>query len=74
MSSLNMFYLFSKLVIPSLTSNLLRSVSTILNTIFSGHMGDEKLLAAVGLSNTFYTMFLTAMIIGLNAAQETLTT
>ena len=74
MSSLSMFYLFSKLVVPSLTSNLLRSVSTILNTIFSGNMGDEKLLAAVGLSNTFYTIFLTAMIIGLNAAQETLTT
>ena len=62
-----------RLAIPSFLTNLLRYVSTVINTIFSGHMQDEKMQAAVGLSNVCLTILISSILQGLNTTQETLT-
>ena len=72
-SSYDLFKVSMKLVIPSLLTNLLWYVSTVINTIFSGHMEDKTMQAAVGLNNVCLSIFISSILLGLNTTQETLT-
>ena len=44
-----------------------------MNTVFAGRLGDPSMLAAVGVGNVTVMIFLITMLMGLNAAQDTLT-
>ena len=68
-----MFSLFNKITIPAVLTNLLFYATIINDNVFAGHMEDPKNLAVVGLTNTCSQIMVHLLLIGLNAAQETLT-
>ena len=64
---------FLKLAIPGVTQNVLAFLMITMNSVFAGRMGDPSVLAAVGVGNVVVMIFLITMLMGLNAAQDTLT-
>ena len=68
-----MFCLFLKLAIPSILTNLLAFVTVVTNGVLAGQMEDPVNLAVVGLSGTCCGVLVQSIMIGLNSAQETLT-
>ena len=68
-----MLSLFNKITIPAVLTNLLFYATIINDNIFAGHMEDPRNLAVVGLTNTCSQIMVHLLLIGLNAAQETLT-
>ena len=68
-----MVSLFNKITIPAVLTNLLFYATIINDNIFAGHMEDPKNLAVVGLTNTCSQIMVHLLLIGLNSAQETLT-
>ena len=65
--------IFSKITIPAVLTNLLFYATIISDNVFAGHMEDPKNLAVVGLTNTSSQVMVHLLLLGLNAAQETLT-
>ena len=65
--------LFCKLVIPAMFTNVLGFCSVLANAIFAGRMNDPTKLAVVGLTSVCHNLLLLSLLIGLNSAQETLT-
>ena len=72
-STRKMLTMFLKIAVPAVVTNIIGITTMIVNTFFAGHMDDPINLAAVGLSNTCCIMFVLSLLIGLNVAQETLT-
>ena len=68
-----MLSIFNKITIPAVLTNLLFYSTIINDTIFAGHMEDVRSLAVVGLTNTCSQIMVHLLLIGLNSAQETLT-
>ena len=68
-----MFSVFLKLSIPVVVTNVIDHTSIIINSVFAGHMNDPIKLAVVGLSNVCCMIMVQTFLIGLNSAQETLT-
>lgn len=64
---------FFGMAIPNMTSNVLSFVMILTNSIFAGHLKDPSMLAAVGLGNVTCMICIVTLYMGLNAAQETLT-
>ena len=65
---------FLKLAIPATITNLLGFTSTsITQIIFAGTLTDPMNVAVVGLASTFCTIMVHSIMIGLNNAQDTLT-
>ena len=64
---------FAKIAIPSIFTNLLGFLVVVTNTIFSGHMDDPTKLAVVGLCSVICNVFVLSITLGINSAQETLT-
>ena len=64
---------FFSLAIPNITSNVLGVMMYLINSIFAGHLNDPSILAGVGLANTCCMICIITVYMGLNAAQETLT-
>ena len=64
---------FLKLALPGITSNMLGFLLITINSVFAGQLDDPLILAAVGIGNVCCMVFLITMFMGLNAAQETLT-
>ena len=56
-----------------MVTNVITMGTLIVNVYFAGHLGDAQALAAVGLTNTLLAMMCLCLILGLNSAQETLT-
>ena len=72
-SSKSMCKLFTRLVIPAIFTNVMAFVSVVINAVFAGRTNDPSKLAAVGLANVCHSVMILSLLIGLNAAQETLT-
>lgn len=65
--------LFFKLVVPSIFVNVIGFFIVVTNMVFAGHMNDPTKLAAVGLSQGVNNIMVEFFLIGINSAQETLT-
>lgn len=65
--------LFCKLALPAIFTNIMGFLSTLVSTILVGRMNDPTLLAVVGLANVCHVILILSLLLGLNAAQETLT-
>ena len=63
---------FIKLAIPAILTNLLIVVSNMVLIVYAGMLDDPKYLAVVGLTFTCGNMMIMSLMIGLNSAQETL--
>ena len=69
----SMAKLFTKIAVPAVFTNTMAMVTVVINAIFAGRMNDPAKMAAVGLTNVTVMIFILSIMIGLNAAQETLT-
>lgn len=65
--------LFLRLAVPASLTNILAYVCPLVNTLFAGHMNDTNKLAAVGLAGVTLHLMVMSFLIGLNSAQDTLT-
>ena len=72
-SSMKLFTCFLKLVVPAILTNVVGHSSIVTNSVFAGRLNDPIKLAAVGLSNVCCNILVCSIMIGLNSAQETLT-
>ena len=68
-----MLKVFMKLLIPNLICNVLCFLMVSINSIVAGQMEDSKNQAAVGLGTVVCVMLVNGVFVGLNAAQEALT-
>ena len=68
-----MLKMFLKLAIPGITQDVLAYLMITMNSVFAGRMGDPSVLAAVGVGNVVVLIMLITMLMGQNAAQDTLT-
>ena len=64
---------FLRIAIPSIVTNLLGFASIVTQTVFAGTLKDPINLAVVGLAGTFCAIMVLSLMLGLNSAQETLT-
>ena len=72
-SSARMFLTFAKLVVPAILTNVMFFVCQIAMLIFAGTLEDPVYVAVVGLTGTTCAIMVLSLLIGLNSAQETLT-
>ena len=68
-----MFRTFIRIALPAMLTNLSAFTTVIVAYTFTGHMNDPVKLAALGLAYSVNSMLVVNLLIGLNAAQETLT-
>ena len=68
-----MLSIFMKIALPSVFTNILGFATVVCNTIFAGTLEDPINLAVVGLAGTCAAVLVLSIMIGLNSAQETLT-
>ena len=69
-----MFTIFLKIAVPAIATNLLGLANVITNSVFAGRMDDPALkLSVIGLTNVCCFLMVLSIMIGLNSAQETLT-
>ena len=64
---------FAKLAIPNIVTNMIGFLSDIVIIRFAGHSEDATNVAVVGLAGTCCRILVSSILVGLNAAQETLT-
>ena len=64
---------FLKLAVPAILQNALNFLMIITNAAFAGRLDDPAMLAAVGIGNVLCMIFLIIMYMGLDSAQDTLT-
>jgi multidrug resistance protein, MATE family len=72
-ATIDMLSLFLKIAVPSMCTNVLAFGTVVTNTIFAGTLEDPINLAVVGLTGTCIVLMFQSFMIGLNSAQETLT-
>ena len=64
---------FSKLAIPAILTNLMMLMTGVVMVIFAGQLEDTIYISVVGLTFSFEALMVLSLLIGINAAQETLT-
>ena len=64
---------FAKLAFPNICTNTLSFLSTAMMIVFAGRTDDAMNVAVIGISNTCNATMLLSLMVGLNGAQETLT-
>ena len=64
---------FCRLTLPAIVTNLLGFITVITSTVIAGHLKDPVKIAAVGLANVVFSVMILSLLVGLNCAQETLT-
>ena len=69
----DMISIFSRITIPAVLTNLLSYGTVVNDNIFAGQMEDSRNLAVIGLTYTISIIIMYMLLIGINAAQETLT-
>ena len=72
-STWKMFKTFLRIALPAMLTNLSSMTTVIVSYMFAGHMNDPVKLAAIGLAFSVNSILVLSLLIGLNAAQETLT-
>ena len=70
---LQMARIFCKHALPAICTDVLGQLTIFSSTIFAANMNDPVMLAIVGLSNAYLSIMILAPILGLNTAQDTLT-
>ena len=65
---------FANLAFANVYSMLMNSCSMRISTVISGHLGDERMQAGLGISNSITFIFLLTVSMGLNRALDTLHT
>ena len=68
-----MLLTFLKLAIPAILTNIIYSLCHMVLIIYAGLLDDPIYVAVIGLNWTFSCLMIFSIMIGLNAAQETLT-
>ena len=69
----HMIACFLRITLPSIFTNLFGFLTVVTNSVFAGRMNDPVKLAVVGLTNVCCNLMVLSFLIGLNSAQETLT-
>ena len=69
----HMLKVFAKKSVPMVLANIVDQLIFFTNLVFAGHIGNESMLAALGLGSVFTHMMVLSFLVGLNASQETLT-
>lgn len=64
---------FLRIAVPSVFTNLLGFLTIVTNNVYAGRMNDPVKLAVVGLTGVCCNLMVLSILIGLNSAQETLT-
>ena len=59
---------FLKIATPAAVTNTVAYAVCISNQMFAGHLNDATKLAAVGLTDVILNIFITSLLVGLNAA------
>ena len=72
-TTLEMFMLMIKLVIPSIINNMIGFSASIISRVYAGRLEDPVKIAVVGLSGSINSMLMISLMIGLNSTQDTLT-
>ena len=72
-TTLEMFILMIKLVIPSIINNMIGFSASIISRVYAGQLEDPVKIAVVGLSGSINSMLMISLMIGLNSTQDTLT-
>ena len=70
---MRMLKCFARIAVPSILTNVAAISSNMANLALAGRMDNASYVAAVGLANTTCAMIILSLVVGLNAAQETLT-
>ena len=65
---------FANLAFANVYSMLMNSCSMLVSTIISGHLGDERMQAGLGISNSVCFICLLSVFYGLNRSLDTLHT
>ena len=68
-----LFIIFLKLALPAMFTNIMGFATVVVNGVFAGRMIDPVNLAVVGLTSACGNVMGISLVIGLNSAQETLT-
>jgi len=68
-----MLMIFGQLAVPAIITNLMFFVCEIAMLAFAGMLEDPVYIAVVGLSGTCCYIMVFSIMLGLNSAQETLT-
>ena len=68
-----MFWIFLKLAVPNIITNLVGFLCSVTLIVFAGRMEDPINVAVVGLCNACCAIMANSLLIGLNCAQEMLT-
>ena len=64
---------FLRLALPAIFTNLVGYSAVMVNGVFAGRMNDPVKLAAVGLNSVCVNVMVLSLLLGINSAQETLT-
>ena len=68
-----MFVTFLKIAVPAIVTNLIGFATVVTNGVFAGRMDEPIKLASVGLASVCVNLMVLSILLGLNCAQETLT-
>ena len=69
----SLFKTFTKLAVPNIVTNFCMMIGEMIALIFAGHSGDSSNLAVMGLAHSTMNILVMSVMVGVNAAQETLT-
>ena len=68
-----LFKTFLKLATPNVITNFTMMFGEMIALIFAGHLDDSSNLAVMGLCQSVMNIIVMSIMVGVNAAQETLT-
>ena len=69
----SMFSMFIKLAIPAVLTNLLMMMSLVIMVYFAGQLDNTIYISVIGLTFSVGSLMVFSLMVGLNAAIETLT-
>lgn len=72
-STWKIFRTFLRLTIPAILTNVLFTMCNVILLIYAGLIDDPIYVAVVGITGTLANFMILSILIGLNGAQETLT-
>ena len=72
-TTMKMLKCFLKISVPAVLTNMIAFATVVTNGVFAGHMDRPVYLASMGLASVCCNIMVLSVLIGLNGAQETLT-
>ena len=70
---MKMLMCFLKIAVPAVLTNMIAFSTVVVNGVFAGNMDGAVYVASVGLASVICVIMVQSILIGLNGAQETLT-